>query len=91
MAQTTANLQLIKPEVGDSVTPTIFATNFQVLDDAYGTLNSGVNTVKTTANSNSTKISTLQGQIGNLKFVVLSTAQYNALSSKDSNTIYFLT
>ena len=70
MAQTTTKLQLVKPEVGDSITPTIFANNFQAIDDAFvGVTN----------------------QIGSLKFKVMTQSAYNALSSKDSNTIYFLT
>ena len=36
MSTITTNLQLIKPELGDNITPTIFATNFETIDKAVG-------------------------------------------------------
>lgn len=39
MATTTANLSLIKPEIGDNITPDIFANNFDAIDEALRNVN----------------------------------------------------
>lgn len=36
MSVLTTNLQLVKPEITDSITPTIFADNFDAIDKAVG-------------------------------------------------------
>lgn len=36
MSVLTTNLQLVKPETTDSITPTIFANNFDAIDKAVG-------------------------------------------------------
>lgn len=42
MSQTTTNLQLVKPELTDNITPTIFAENFEKIDAAVGEINSNL-------------------------------------------------
>ena len=39
MATTTTNLSLIKPEAGDNITPDIFASNFDIIDEALRNVN----------------------------------------------------
>ena len=36
MSVLTTNLQLVKPELGDNITPTIFSNNFESIDKAVG-------------------------------------------------------
>lgn len=43
MATQTTNLKLTKPELTDTITPTIFATNFDLIDSFAGKTNSVVN------------------------------------------------
>lgn len=42
MATYTNNLELVKPELNDLVSPTVFADNFDKIDAAYGDLNSNL-------------------------------------------------
>lgn len=43
MAEVTPNLGLTKPELNDNITPTIFAENFELIDEAIHTLKTTVN------------------------------------------------
>lgn len=45
MATYTNNLKLVKPELNDLVSPTVFADNFDKIDTAYGDLNNSLSDV----------------------------------------------
>lgn len=57
-------------------------TEYLQVGDDFGSVD--VNSITTNVNSIGTRL-------GGLSFVLMTQAQYNALTSKDSNTIYFTT
>lgn len=77
MATTTTNYGFKKPDVTDLISPSPYNDNFDVLDTNLKTINTNIQTINTALNG--------------LKFSVLTQTAYNALTTKDSNTIYFIT
>lgn len=77
MATTTTNYGFKKPEATDLISPTPYNDNFDLLDTNLKTIDTNLQTVMTAING--------------LKIAVLTQTAYDALTTKDSNTIYFIT
>ena len=105
MATTTTNYGLKKPESTDLVSVVPFNDNFDIIDtlmlnnsNAASKAQSTANSAQSTANSAQTAASNAQstanGKITNGGSVAIARAltasEYNAIGSKDSNTIYFV-
>lgn len=84
MATTTQNYGLKKLEVTDMISVDPFNENFDKIDEK----------MKTNADAASAAQNTANGKITNAGGVssarVLTQAEYNALSTKDANTVYFV-
>ena len=70
MATYTSKLNLVKPELNDLVSPTVFADNFDKIDAAYAGLSSDLATTDSNLeklnNSLDTKQNTITGAVSNL-------------------------
>ena len=98
MATTTSNYGLKKPESTDLVSVVPFNENFDTIDTLMFNNSNATSKAQSTANSAQTAASNAQntanGKITNGGSVAtaraLTESEYNAISSKDSNTIYFV-
>ena len=105
MATTTTNYGLKKPESTDLVSVVPFNENFDTIDTlmlnnsnaaskAQSTANSAQTAASNAQNTASNAQSTANGKITNGGSVAtaraLTASEYNAIGSKDSNTIYFV-
>ena len=98
MATTTTNYGLKKPESTDLVSVVPFNDNFDAIDMLMLNISNAASNAQSTANSAQTAASNAQntanGKITNGGSVTtaraLTASEYNAIGSKDSNTIYFV-
>ena len=98
MATTTTNYGLKKPESTDLVSVVPFNENFDTIDTLMFNNSNAASKAQSTANSAQTAASNAQntanGKITNGGSVAtaraLTASEYNAIGSKDSNTIYFV-
>ena len=98
MATTTTNYGLKKPESTDLVSVVPFNDNFDTIDMLMLNISNAASNAQSTANSAQTAASNAQntanGKITNGGSVTtaraLTASEYNAIGSKDSNTIYFV-
>lgn len=60
MSKTTKNLHLTKPEPSDNITPTVFADNFDTIDEAITKANNGISTANKNISKCNSSISSLQ-------------------------------
>ena len=98
MATTTTNYGLKKPESTDLVSVVPFNENFDTIDTLMLNNSNAASRAQSTANSAQAAASNAQntanGKITNGGSVAtaraLTASEYNAIGSKDSNTIYFV-
>lgn len=71
----------------------INSTNTKVngLDQDVSGLQTDVNTLKSNTSTLQTSVSNINTRLNGLTFVTLTQTEYDALSTKDNNTIYFIT
>ena len=71
----------------------INSTNAKVneLDQDVSGLQTDVSTLKSNTSSLQTNVSNIATRLNGLTFVTLTQTEYDALSTKDDNTIYFIT
>lgn len=71
----------------------INSTNAKVneLDQDVSGLQTDVSTLKSNTNILQTSVSNINTRLNGLTFVTLTQTEYDALSTKDNNTIYFIT
>ena len=91
MATTTTNYGLKKPESTDLVSVVPFNDNFDTIDMLMLNISNAASNAQSTA---SNAQNTANGKITNGGSVTtaraLTASEYNAIGSKDSNTIYFV-
>lgn len=71
----------------------INSTNAKVngLDQDVSGLQTDVNTLKSNTSTLQTSVSNINTRLNGLTFVTLTQSEYDALATKDNNTIYFIT
>ena len=71
----------------------INSTNAKVneLDQTVNPIKTDVSTLQSDTSTLKTNVSTINTRLNNLSFVTLTQTEYDALVTKDNNTIYFIT
>ena len=65
-------------------------SNYYTKDETSNEIDSAINGVNGSLDTINDNLASINDDLGGLKFVVITESEYNALETKDSNTIYFI-